>query len=422
MRGHMDKKVSGSTSRHNRTICVPFCSQDYNKIVCNPVEFREALDARIEQFPELFPAKIETGYEMKDNRDSKKLSIPIRRIKVSGVNYTIRPSFVMPYMTGMVKDVEKAMFLRKFDVPFWALSYVFGKNPMYWYRIETSFGRNSLVGTTIRNPEDLPEHLVADEKHTKILGDKTYVATTVGSGCVLGASIATDAGEESLTKSYGIFKDEAQCIKPEYSPKTVNTDGWLSTQNAWKTLFPYVFLIACFLHIYIKIRDRSKKKFKDVYDQMVTNLWNCYEAESKASFSQRVRRLYEWAKKTSIPCFMTEKIKKLRNNIASFSIAYDHAGSHRTSNMLDRLMQRMDRHLFSAQYFHGFLSSAELNIRAWALILNFAPSNPITIKKHDGDQSPAERLNHFRYHDNWLENLLISASLGGYRAPPPNPL
>jgi len=29
----------------------------------------------------------------------------------------------------------------------------------------------------------------------------------------------------------------------------------------------YVLQIACFLHIYIKIRDRSIKKFKDVYDQ-----------------------------------------------------------------------------------------------------------------------------------------------------------
>jgi len=418
----MDKTASDSTSRHNRIIYTPFCSQNYNKIIHDPAKFRVCLDARIEQFPELFPAEITTGYRMKDMKESKKLSIPIRRIKVSGVSYTIRPSFVMPYMTGFVKDVEKAMFLRKFDVPFWALSYVFGKNPMYWYRIETSLGRNSLVGTTIRNTENLPEHLVADEKHTRILGDKIYVATTVGNGCVLGASIATDAGEESLVKAYGVFKDEAQCVKPDYSPKTVNTDGWIATKNAWKTLFPYVFLIACFLHIYIKIRDRSKKKFKDIYDQVVTKLWNCYESENKASFSQRVRRLYEWAKKTSIPCFITKKIKKLRDNTASFSIAYDHAGSHRTSNMLDRLMQRMDMHLFSAQYFHGFLSSAELNIRAWALILNFAPSNPITIKKHNGAQSPAERLNQFRYHDNWLENLLISASLGGYRAPPQNPL
>jgi len=93
-------------------------------------------------------------------------------------------------------------------------------------------------------------------------------------------------------------------------------------------------------------------------------------------FPQRVRRLYEWAKKTSIFCFITKKIAK---QYCIFFIN-NHAGSHRTSNMLDRLMQRMDMHLFSAQYFHGFLSSAELNIRAWALILNFAPLNPITIK------------------------------------------
>ncbi|MBF0351488.1 MAG: hypothetical protein HQM11_10685 [SAR324 cluster bacterium] len=90
--------------------------------------------------------------------------------------------------------------------------------------------------------------------------------------------------------------------------------------------------------------------------------------------------------------------------------------------MLDRLMQRMDRHLFSTQYFHGNLSSAELSIRGWALLHNFTPSNPNTVKHHKGAQSPAERLNQFRYHDSWLQNLLISASLGGYRSPPLNPL
>ncbi len=90
--------------------------------------------------------------------------------------------------------------------------------------------------------------------------------------------------------------------------------------------------------------------------------------------------------------------------------------------MLDRLMQRMDRHLFSTQYFHGSLSSAQLSIRGWALIQNFAPSNPITIKKYNGLLSPAERLNKSRYHDNWLQNLLISTSLVRlYRPPPQNP-
>ena len=40
-------------------------------------------------------------------------------------------------------------------------------------RIEQSFGRNSIVGTTIGNPDDIPQHLGADEKHTQILVSKS---------------------------------------------------------------------------------------------------------------------------------------------------------------------------------------------------------------------------------------------------------
>ncbi len=47
------------------------------------------------------------------------------------------------------------------------------------------------------------------------------------------------------------------------------------------------------------------------------------------------------------------------------------------------------------------------SIRGWALIHNFAPWNPTTVKKHHGYKSPAERLNRFCYSESWLENLLI---------------
>ncbi len=107
------------------------------------------LDMLIKEHPELFPPEIAFGYTMKEIRVSKKLKLRIRRIVIAGISYTIRPSFAMPYMTGFVKDVEKPLFLRKFAVPFWALSHCFGKDPMYWYRLEATIGRYSLVGTTI---------------------------------------------------------------------------------------------------------------------------------------------------------------------------------------------------------------------------------------------------------------------------------
>ena len=66
--------------------------------------------------------------------------------------FTVAPAFVMPYMTASVTDVEKALFLMRFHVPCWALAYVFGRDPMYWYRLEQSLGRFSVVGTTVKVP------------------------------------------------------------------------------------------------------------------------------------------------------------------------------------------------------------------------------------------------------------------------------
>ena len=98
--------------------------------------------------------------------------------------------------------------------------------------------------------------------------------------------------------------------------------------------------------------------------------------------------------------------------------AYDHPQAHRTSNMLDRIMRAMNRYFFDCQHLHGDIDTNEKHTRGWALLWNFAPWNPATTKANDGWRSPAERLNKHRYHDSWLQNLLISASLGGYRIAP----
>jgi hypothetical protein len=175
------------------------------------IEFRKVLDNLIGLYLELVPPEILAGYQMKDCYYSSKQSLKIRRIKISGTSYTIHPSFVMPYMSGLVDEVENALFLRKFNVPFWALSHFYGKNPMYWYRIEKSLGRNSIVGTTIWEPGKIPKHLGADEKNPRILGNKTYVATIVGDECILGASISKDAGEKALHEGMVYQSQYSRC-------------------------------------------------------------------------------------------------------------------------------------------------------------------------------------------------------------------
>ena len=82
-------------------------------------------------------------------------------------------------------------------------------------------------------------------------------------------------------------------------------------------------------------------------------------------------------------------------------------------NQVDRPMNYFDRVLYSMQYFHGNLTSARLMVRSLALLWNFRPYCRKTRVYKQGQLSPFESLNDFRYHEHWLRNLLIAASLNG---------
>ena len=404
---------------------LPLAETDYERFIHDGVYARARLDELYQQHPELFPPDWSQGYALCGFTEaSKKQRLRCRRVRLGSDKtvWTVAPAFVMPYASARTEEVEKALFLMKFHVPCWALAYVFGRDAMYWYRLERGLGRFSVLGTTVKTPEALPRDLVADEKHSRLVGEKVYIATTAGGECILGASVANSASEAALTQAYGVFAKEAQALAPDYAPQTVNTDGWAATQAAWKALYPSVTVILCFLHAFLKVRDRATKALSECFYQVSERIWEAYRAPSKASFAQRLRRLRDWANKQLPDSPMKDHVLDLSQKRALFSRAYDHQHAHRTSNLVDRLMRFFDRAFFNAQYFHGTLASAELRVRALALLWNFCPSSPQTIKKHQGQSCPAGRLNKKAYTQNWLENLLVSGSMNGIRHHQQNPL
>lgn len=413
--------VSQQKPRGSSTICLPIDQSLYECAVESPQLFRQTLDGFYRDMPELFPDAFANGYTLKDGRVSAKLGVRLRRIECKATNeaFTIRPSFVTPYMTAFTDDVSDPLFLRRFGVPFWALARVFGRGPMFWYRLEICLARNSIVGTTVRQAE-VPEHLLADEHHQRLEGDKIFIATTVAEGCCLGASVVDTADEVALTRAYETFKSEAVNVEPGYAPKSVSADGWQATHLAWVALFPLICVVRCFLHGWLSIRDRCKKD-KD-FNAAGDRVWEAYEAPDRRSFGQRLRRLREWASKT-LGGILREKVLTLCDRKAEYAQAYEHPEGHRTSNMLDRVMKPMNEYFQGCQHLHGEAEAAESHCRAWAMLHNFTPWSPATLRGNDGWRSPAERLNQHRYHDNWLHNLLVSASLAGYRrriTPPQN--
>jgi hypothetical protein len=401
-------------ARRCSTLCLPVGKDDYQALISDPGRFRAWLDLAFRCWPELFPKAFADGYTLKDLRTSARTGLRLRRIRLraTGQSFSVRPSFLLPYMVGTTDDVQGPLFLRAFGVPFWALARVFGNSTMYWYRLEVSLGRNSVVGTTVRRA-DVPAHLLADEHHQSRDGVKNYIATTVGEGCCLGAALAETANTEDLTATYGVFRQEVEDVQPDYQPKTVSVDGWASTQQAWRALFPLVVLLRCFLHGWLNIRSRGK--LTEAFAELSRRVWAAYRAPDRRAFGQRLRRLAEWARAQRLSAWVLEQVEKLCGRSQEYGAAYAHPGGHRTSTMLDRLMRGMSRYFEDGQHLHGSAEAGRLHVRAWALLANFRPWGRQAVRDNDGRHSPAERLNAHRYHADWLQNLYVSASLGGYR-------
>jgi hypothetical protein len=401
-------------AKTSKRVILPLGQEIYSRMIDDHQAYRDYVDTMIGECPELFPSAIQAGYTWHDILASKKMpEVRLRRIKLKQPDnagkdqvFTIAPSFVMPYMTGYTDEIEKALFLRGFGVPYWALTYVFGHNDLFWQRQVERLGRYDLVGTTLKSGQKLPQHLLADEKHTRINGEKAYIATTVAEDCVFGASVALKADTPHLTEAYRPFKEETQRLQPDYQPETVNTDGWTPTHNAWSALYPAIVIMQCFLHAYISIRSRCKRLAD--FPELCNKVWNIYRADNEIIFYREVAELYAWAQ-GRFQGAAKAAIHKLCTKTGDFLLAFQYPNAYRTSNMIDRLMEPMDRCLYSARYFHGHLMSAEFQIRGWALMHNFHPYCPRS-KISKKFQSPAHKLNGFVYHNNWLHNLLISTS------------
>ena len=401
----------------DKSICLPVsCEAEYKAIMADNNTFREYILQTLEKYPEIFPLEMKKGFSFHDWVKSSKQQLPLRRIKLkeNEAVYQLRPDFLMPYMIGKTDEMEKALYLCRFGVPFEAIAYVFGRNAMYWYRAYCSLSRASLVGTTIKNSEKLPEHLLADEKHTWLQGERIFIPTTVAQGCILGVSLTESASPTALTEGYREFKEEVQLIDPDYTPITVNTDAWEATREAWLTLFPSVVVVLCFLHDVLKVQKGCPTQHN--YRKILSGkLWRAYNAKTPLKFLNGLRQALIWAKKHIRKKKTLGRLRKLCRRASKFKVVYRFPHSHRTSNMLDRLMNHQDRLLYNMQYFHGNQSSARRYLRSMALVWNFHPYGVRTRSKNISRYSPLTDLNGWSYHQNWLHNLLIASSMNGRR-------
>ncbi len=402
--------------RGAKQIVIPMTRPQYDEIWHDPRRIRAFVDGWVRSAPELFPAGFDRGYRLHGfGRESRKLpGLKLRKVVTDDrSSYWLRPSFVTGSMTGSADDLAYPLLLAAHGVPPWLLRIGFGHGEMYWHRVVERLGRSSLVGTTVRDPARLPGHLAADEHHADWAGQKGYVATTVGGGCILGIALTSAADDAHLREAYGVFAAEARDVAPGYAPETVNTDGWAATRNAFRGLFPSIAVVLCFLHGFLKVRDRCRKA-RDLHRRV----WDVYRAATAEEFRRLMNEFQQWWATQAWPAPVGEMVAKLWGKTESYAAAYNHPGCHRTSNAVDRPMNRLCRLMYAGRGLHGHQGSSELRPRGWALLENFRPYAPRG-KRPRAFESPAHRLNGKRYHEHWLHNLMVSTSLMGIRNPKP---
>lgn len=412
-----DTTLYESSTRGIRVIRLPFDRAHYEEAVMDASAFRAYLDEFISQFPELFPAQIQQGYRLHEVRFSKRRGLYYRRLNLKGVRYTVQPAFVTPYWTAEAEEVWYPLLLLHYGVPYWLISLGFGHHDDFWYRLFCHLGRFNIVGTTARPSGEVPRDLAADEKISFWHGREIYICTTAAQECVWGMEPSLSETAEGLTSAYGVFRAEAEQVQPQYQARSVNTDGWPATRDAWRRLFSTITLILCFLHGVIKVRKRAARfEYKKELFELI---WDAYKQPTREEFLFALNHLKDWAEEHIPNQGLKQYVQKLSTQAQEYAYAYEASNGYRTSNMVDRSIRRLDRLLFLHQSFHGHFAKAQLLSRAFGLCYNFIPFCPRSQynKPHRG-YSRAAQYNAKAYSDNWLVNLLASASMNGFRPHP----
>ncbi len=155
-------------------------------------------------------------------------------------------------------------------------------------------------------------------------------------------------------------------------------------------------MVLCFLHGFLKIRDRCRKA-----RELHRRVWDVYRAATAEEFRRLMNEFQQWCATQTWTASVHEMLTKLWNKTEFYVVAYSHPGCHRTSNAVDRPMNRLCRLMYANRGLHGHQGSSEL--RGWALLLNFRPYAPRSNQPRTHD-SPAHRLNGKRYHEHSVDS------------------
>jgi hypothetical protein len=187
------------------------------------------------------------------------------RVRVGGVTiwrlqctrckavFTVLPHFVLRYRQMRPQVARDALLATHGGLSLERCAMMYHISPMALYRLVCALGQQSMVIVLIRCGLALPVYFLADEKHSRCLTEKVYLPTIVRGRVIWHLGYTEEASAAALTQSYGVFQRTALQQEPAYRVRGILTDGFDSTNNSMRTLFPGTRLGTCWRHAVIKL-------------------------------------------------------------------------------------------------------------------------------------------------------------------------
>jgi hypothetical protein len=331
--------------------------------------------------------------------------------------FTVLPHFVLRYRQMRPEVARDALLATHGGLSLELCATVCHISPMALYRLICALGQHRLVAVLTLCALPLPAYILADEKHSKCLTARVYLPTIVSGRVIWHLGYSDAKSVVAFTESYGQFQRAALEHEPSYQVRGALTDGFDSTVNSMRTLFPKARLGFCLRHALNKLPDKlvgvSASVRQGLRSKFHTLLHWCRQRKSLrvVALGQRLRHFAKRIDATVGEAHGERVCHWFEAKKAGWYAVLADPKMPAMSTVLDQAHNTIDRKLFAMKGFHHPGGSQAAFLTGLAHLYNLIPYQRRALNagkcgvEVEGGRMPTS---------DWMLNLQILTS-GGFR-------
>jgi hypothetical protein len=331
--------------------------------------------------------------------------------------FTVLLHFILRYRQMRPEVARDALLATHGGLSLELCAVLYHISPMALSRLVCAFGHHSLVTVLTRCGLPLPTYFLADEKHSRCLTGKVYLPTIVCGRVLWHLGYTKAASTAAFTQSYREFQQAALQQEPLYRVRGILTDGFDSTTNSMRTLFPEARLGNCLRHainkLPAKLTSIASPVRKALRSQFHTLLYRARQRKGLRVFAlgQRLRHFADRVTQSAGEANGERVRRWFQEKKAGWYIVLADPQMPVTSTLLDQAHNAIERKLFAMKGFHHPKGSHQVFLRGLAHLYNLVPYQRRA--QHAGQCGVEVEGGTVPTRD-WLLNLQILTS-GGFR-------